>query len=74
VARKIANPRLQTRSARLTLKFRDEPYWAQIAPGHFIGYRAGAGRWIGRYRDSTGKQHYRSLGAADDVLDADNDI
>jgi integrase len=72
VARKITNPRLQTRSARIPLPKRDEPYWAQIAPGHFIGYRAGAGRWIARYRDTTGRQHYRSLGAADDVLDADN--
>ena len=38
-----------------------------------MGYRKGAkgGTWIARFRDDAGKQHYHSLGAADDALEAD---
>jgi integrase len=73
MARTVRNPKLDTRSARLKLAGRREPYWTVISAGCAIGYRRGAkaGTWIARLRDDDGKQHYRALGAADDARDAD---
>jgi integrase len=73
MARKVRNPKIDTRSARLKLAERREPYWTVISTGCAIGYRRGAkaGTWIARLRDGEGKQHYDALGAADDARDAD---
>jgi integrase len=73
VARTIRNQKLDTRSARLRLPERREPYWHVISKGCAIGYRRGVkgGGWIARMRSDDGKQHYESLGAADDIRDAD---
>jgi hypothetical protein len=65
------NPKLETRSARLKHPVRREPYWDRISAGCFIGYRRGPGTWIARLRGGAGRQHYESLGAADDARDAD---
>jgi integrase len=47
-----------------------------LSKGCALGYRRGSngGTWIARLRDEVGKQHYEALGAADDVLDADNNL
>jgi hypothetical protein len=39
-----------------------------------MGYRRGSkgGKWIARFRDEAGRQHYQALGAADDARDPDN--
>ena len=39
-----------------------------------MGYRRGSkgGKWIARFRDDIGRQHYEALGAADDARDPDN--
>lgn len=73
MARKVENPKTTSRSARAKLPERREPYWTVISAGSAIGYRKGAkgGTWIGRLRDDAGKQHYESLGAADDARDPD---
>src|SRR5215469_11680839 len=73
MARTIRNAKLDTRSARTKLTQRREPYWVVISKGCAIGYRKGAkgGFWIARFRDTTGKQHYEALGAADDARDPD---
>ena len=73
MARTLRNIKLDTRSARLKLLMRREPYWTVLSSGCAVGYRRGAngGSWIARLRDETGKQHYDALGAADDVRDAD---
>jgi integrase len=73
MARTVRNPKLDTRSARLKLGVRREPYWTVISGGCAIGYRRGAkaGTWIARLRDGEGKQHYEALGAADDARDTD---
>jgi integrase len=73
MARKVENPKVTSRSARVKLPERREPYWTAISSGCAIGYRKGAkgGTWIARLRDDTGKQHYESLGAADDARDPD---
>ena len=75
MARAVRNPKLDTRSARVRLSPRAEPYWAAIAPGHHLGYRrlgAHGGTWIAKMRDPKSGQRWKhSLGPADDALDAD---
>lgn len=72
MARISRDARLETRHARSRLKPRHEPYWRQIYPGLFIGYRKGArgSTWIAR-RSVEGKYSKKTLGMADDVADAD---
>lgn len=74
MARRITNPKIDSRSARARLSARREPYWAVISLGCALGYRrtAPCGSWIARFRDEDGKQHYEALGAADDTRDPDN--
>jgi integrase len=64
---------MDTRSARSGLAARREPYWHVISKGAAIGYRRGAngGNWIARLRGDDGRQNYHSIGAADDLRDAD---
>jgi len=73
MARSVKDPRLNTRTSRVTLAARREPYWHVISTGCAIGYRRGAkaGTWIARFRDEGGKQNYEAVGAADDIRDAD---
>ncbi len=75
--RKARDERLDTRAARLRFAVRREPYFRTIQEGRAIGYRrlAGgkAGTWIARHfdRDRDPTRLYKSLGSADDMLDAD---
>jgi integrase len=66
---------LDTRSARAKLSPRAEPYWTALAPGRHLGYRrlgTYGGTWIAKMRDpASGQRSKRSLGPADDALDAD---
>src|SRR3954447_12017544 len=75
LARLVRGPKLDTRSARIRLAVRREPYWIRLGPGRHVGYRRlgrEGGTWIARaYDGETRKRAYRALGAADDVLDAD---
>jgi integrase len=73
MARSVRNAKLDTRSARTKLAAKREPYWTVITKGCALGYRKGAkaGTWISRFRDDAGKQHYQSIGAADDAMDPD---
>jgi integrase len=73
MARTVRNAKIDTRSARLKLAERREPYWTVISEGCALGYRRGAkgGTWIAKYRDETGRRHHESLGAADDARDSD---
>jgi integrase len=73
--RKARDERLDTRTVRLKLPPRREPYWRNIQEGRAIGYRrlAGgkAGTWIARHYDPAEGRRYEAVGAADDMLDAD---
>lgn len=75
--RKARDERLDTRAARLRLPVRREPYFRTVQEGRAIGYRrlAGgkAGSWVARHFDASREpmRLYRSLGSADDMLDAD---
>ncbi len=73
MARTVRNPKIDTRSARVKLAERREPYWTVISAGNALGYRRGAkgGTWIAKFRDPDGKRHLEALGAADDARDAD---
>ena len=64
MARKVRNPKIDTPSARASLKRRREPYWTPLTKGKALGYRKGkkGGTWIARYRDDAGQQHYGSVG------------
>ena len=74
MARKVRDTRLETRDARAVLKRKHEPYWRQIEPGLFLGYRKGArgGVWFVR-RLVNGTYKYEKLGRANDNVDS-NDI
>ncbi|MCH8036155.1 MAG: site-specific integrase, partial [Proteobacteria bacterium] len=65
--------RLDTRSARLKLAPRREPYWRSISQGLAIGYRRGkkGGTWVAKHYTSDTGRRFNSLGTADDVADAD---
>lgn len=58
--------KIDTVASRAKLQARREPYWAKVAAGQFIGYRAGddEGSWIARARTEQG-QRYQALGAFD---------
>ncbi len=73
MARTVRNAKIDSRSARVKLLQRREPYWTVLSAGCAIGYRRGAngGTWVARLRDDKGKQHYEALGAADDARDPD---
>ncbi|MBV9753100.1 MAG: tyrosine-type recombinase/integrase [Hyphomicrobiales bacterium] len=74
MARTVRNNKIDTRSARLKLAKRREPYWTAVSRGCALGYRAGAkgGSWIARNRAEDGRQRYEALGPADDALEAES--
>ena len=74
--RRARDERLDTRTARLALPVRREPYWRHFQEGRAIGYRrisGKAGTWLARYYDAQGERlrKYQALGTADDLLEAD---
>lgn len=74
MARTIRDANLETRTARLRLAIRRDPYFRSIEPGLALGYRRNkvGGVWIARRRDrDTGRYVEQSLGLADDASDAD---
>ncbi|MGA7523479.1 MAG: tyrosine-type recombinase/integrase [Acidobacteriaceae bacterium] len=73
MARKRQDARLGTRSARIGLKQRSEPYWRNVSKGLAVGYFKGAkgGTWIGRHFSVETGRRKASLGIADDFMDAD---
>ena len=73
MARTVRNPKIDTRSARVKLPIRREPYWTGISAGCHVGYRRGkdGGSWLAKMRTDDGRRHYAALGPADDARDAD---
>ena len=68
--------RIETRSARLRLPGRKDPYWQKLERELQRGYHrplnGGAGRWWGRVR-LDGKYKIEALATADDHVDADGE-
>ncbi len=83
MARLARDTKLETREARARLKVRAEPYWRQIHPGLFVGYRKGktGGVWWVRTHaedpasDQVRRASYtkRRLALADDTADSDGE-
>lgn len=74
MARTRKDNRINTRTARTSLKQRKEPYWRIISTGLAIGYYKGAtsGAWIAKHYSPTTGRRKTSIGVADDYEDADN--
>lgn len=75
MARLPRDSRFETREARRRLPEQHEPYWRQIHPGLFIGYRKGpqGGTWWARKLDGKAYRKQR-IGIADDISDAGNGV
>lgn len=76
MGRTVREAKLETRSSRLRLPARAEPYWRVIHEGAHLGYYRGArtGKWVARFRNggaNTKGYVKTTLGEADDVADAD---
>ena len=73
MARTIRDTNLETRTARLRLKARRNPYYRLIDQGCHLGYYKGmrAGSWTARFFVGNGKYAKTTLGQADDASDAD---
>jgi integrase len=73
MARTVRDTNLETRAARSRLKIRHKPYYRLIDQGCHLGYRKGprGGTWSSRFFVGDGRYAETTLGAADDVLDAD---
>jgi hypothetical protein len=79
VPRKTRDERIDTRTARLKLEIRREPYWHGIQEGRAIGYRrldsGKAGTWSVRYvPPGSSKRQFRALGSADDYAEEDGSL
>ena len=72
MARRIRDAKLDTRTARLKLPQRREPYWRPLSAGLALGYRRGStgGSWIARHYSRETGRRYLAIGPADDTLDA----
>lgn len=75
MGRAVKDARLDKRDTRLRLAVRKEPHWRLISEGAHLGYYRGArvSKWVARYRrpGAAGGYLKKTLGEADDMLDAD---
>jgi integrase len=73
MARTVRDTNLETRSARLRLRIRAEPYWRGLEKGFFLGYRrrARGGTWLARRRLADGGYAEHRISNTDDLQDAD---
>jgi integrase len=73
MARTVRDAKLETRTARLRLPIRTEPYWRGLEKGFALGYRrrAKGGTWLARRRQADGGYAEHRIGTTDDLQDAD---
>ncbi len=74
MARTVRDANLETRTARLRLAVRTEPYWRGLEKGFALGYRrrGRGGTWLARRRQAGGGRYAeRRIGTTDDLQDAD---
>jgi integrase len=73
MARTVRDANLETRTARLRLPIRSEPYWRGLEKGFALGYRrrGKGGTWLARRRSATGGYAEHKIGTSDDLQDAD---
>jgi len=67
--------KLGSRTARIALTPRHQPYWLNIAEGVALGYRRGprGGTWYCRIYEGTGKYLQEHIAGADDHIDANGE-
>ena len=73
MARTVRDANLETRTARLRLPIRSEPYWRGLEKGFALGYRrrSKGGTWLARRRPAAGGYAEHKIGTSDDLQDAD---
>ena len=73
MARTVRDANLETRTARLRLPIRSEPYWRGLEKGFALGYRrrGKGGTWLARRRPEAGGYAEHKIGTSDDLQDAD---
>jgi integrase len=74
MGRLVRDSKMGTREARRKLDIRKVPYWRLIVEGIHLGYYKGSNnnaKWCVKIRTSEGKYIWRTLGCADDSIDAD---
>jgi integrase len=73
MARTVRDANLETRTARLRLPIRSEPYWRGLEKGFALGYRrrGKGGTWLARRRPAAGSYAEHKIGTSDDLQDAD---
>jgi integrase len=73
LARTVRDSNLETRTARLRLPIRSEPYWRSLEKGFALGYRrrAAGGTWLARRHIPEGGYVEHKIGLSDDLQDAD---
>jgi hypothetical protein len=73
MARTVRDANLETRTARLRLAIRSEPYWRGLEKSFALGYRrrGKGGTWLARRRKADGGYVEHRIGTADDLQDAD---
>src|SRR5215475_15202550 len=73
MARTVRDANLETRTARLRLSIRSEPYWRGLEKGFALGYRrrGNGGTWLARRRPDGGGYTEHKIGTSDDLQDAD---
>jgi integrase len=73
MARTVRDASLETRTARLRLRIRSEPYWRGLEKGFALGYRrrGKGGTWLARRRAADGGYVEHRIGSSDDLQDAD---
>src|SRR5262245_10076830 len=73
MARTARDANLETRTARLRLPIRSEPYWRGLEKGFALGYRrrGKGGTWLARRRPDGGGYTEHKIGTSDDLQDAD---
>jgi integrase len=74
MGRTVRDANLETRTARLRLPIRGEPYWRGLEKGFALGYRrrSNGGTWLGRRRQADGSYIESRVGTTDDFQDADD--
>src|SRR6266566_527156 len=73
MARTVRDTNLETRTARLRLPIRSEPYWRGFEKSFALGYRrrGRGGTWLARRRQADGGYAEHRIGTSDDLQDAD---
>jgi integrase len=73
MARTVRDANLETRTARLRLPIRSEPYWRGLEKAFALGYRrrGKGGTWLARRRPEGGGYLEHKIGTSDDLQDAD---